>query len=294
MTVPQARSGTRRLALCLLCLIWAAAAMMPGTASAQRDPGGKSSRGSSTAMSAGAIDFGDDASQWSNDGECDDPRFTGPGMTTTPLLDEDIMHDATDCRLAFKAGRLEVDFGNDNGQWSNDGECDDPRFAGPGMTTTTLLEADIRHDATDCRTAFEAGQLTLSGSVETAGAPNATPAPTQPGVNAQGVNFGDDNGQWSNDGECDDPRFIGPGMTTTTLLDDDIRHDATDCRTAYEAGRLSVNFGDDNGQWSNDGECDDPRFAGPGMTTTTLLDSDILHDATDCRTAFEAGQLVLQ
>ena len=54
-----------------------------------------------------------------------------------------------------------------------------------------------------------------------------------------------------------------------------------------------INFGDDNGAWSNDGECDDPRFSGPGMTTTALLDEDILHDATDCRIAFEAGLLSL-
>ena len=54
------------------------------------------------------------------------------------------------------------------------------------------------------------------------------------------VDFGDDNGDWSNDGECDDPRFRGPGMTSTPLLDDDIKHDATDCRTAYERGDLTL------------------------------------------------------
>ena len=54
------------------------------------------------------VDFGDDSSKWSNDGECDDPRFVGPGMPTTPLLEEDSMHDATDCKTAFDAGRLSV------------------------------------------------------------------------------------------------------------------------------------------------------------------------------------------
>ena len=43
------------------------------------------------------IDFGDDASQWANDSQCDDMRFEGPGMTTTLLLDRDIGHDASDC-----------------------------------------------------------------------------------------------------------------------------------------------------------------------------------------------------
>lgn len=52
-----------------------------------------------------------------------------------------------------------LDFGDDDGIWANDGECDDPRFEGPGMTTTGLLEEDTGHDASDCRTAFIAGQL---------------------------------------------------------------------------------------------------------------------------------------
>ena len=126
---------------------------------------------------AQTIDFGDDSGQWSNDGECDDPRFEGPGMTTTPLLDSDIRADATDCRTAFKAGMLTlrsddnpadmivggVNFGNDEGEWSNDGECDDMRFAGPGMTGTMLLSDDIMRDASDCRAAFQGGLLTLAG-----------------------------------------------------------------------------------------------------------------------------------
>jgi hypothetical protein len=63
--------------------------------------------------------FGDDASQWANDRECDDPRFQGDGSATT-LLDEDRAHDATDCRALFEAGRIALradddsDFG-DNG-----------------------------------------------------------------------------------------------------------------------------------------------------------------------------------
>lgn len=53
-------------------------------------------------------------------------------------------------------------------------------------------------------------------------------------------------------------------------------------------------FGDDAGQYSKDGECDDPRFEGPGMTTTALLNDDVLHDATDCQAAFDAGKLTLR
>ncbi|MEL6684703.1 MAG: hypothetical protein AAFN63_09090 [Pseudomonadota bacterium] len=121
---------------------------------------------------AQSINFGDDSSQWANDGECDDGRFTGPGLTSTPLLEEDVLADATDCRTAFEAGRLTlagvaadgtIDFGNDSGEWANDGECDDMRFAGPGMTTTPLLQDDIMRDASDCRDAYSAGRLKLAG-----------------------------------------------------------------------------------------------------------------------------------
>ena len=34
------------------------------------------------------VDFGDDASRWANDGECDDPRFEGNGMAPA-LINED-------------------------------------------------------------------------------------------------------------------------------------------------------------------------------------------------------------
>ena len=118
---------------------------------------------------------------------------------------------------------LAVEFGDDKGDYTNDGECDDPRFSGPGMTATALLAEDILHDATDCRAAFNAGKLTLRG------------------IGADGsIDFGDDNGEYTNDGECDDPRFVGPGMTATALLADDIMHDATDCRTAFDAGAIKL------------------------------------------------------
>ena len=57
---------------------------------------------------ASTINFGDDAGKYSQDGECDDKRFAGDGMTATPLLDSDIKHDATDCRAKFAQGRLSL------------------------------------------------------------------------------------------------------------------------------------------------------------------------------------------
>lgn len=122
-------------------------------------------------------DFGDDASVWANDGECDDGRFAGAGMTSTPLLEEDIGHDASDCRTAWNAGSLRLadvkpsgsdgapDFGDDESEWAFDDECDDPRFVGPGMTDTTLLDEDMYHDATDCEAAWDAGDIELRESL---------------------------------------------------------------------------------------------------------------------------------
>ncbi|MEK9586546.1 MAG: hypothetical protein VW039_10180, partial [Halieaceae bacterium] len=62
----------------------------------------------------------------------------------------------------------------------------------------------------------------------------AKPARTQ-----QPVEFGDDRSAWSNDGECDDPRFSGAGMAETLLEEDQFR-DATDCRTLYEQGLIRL------------------------------------------------------
>lgn len=53
------------------------------------------------------IDFGDDLSQWANDGECDDPRFSGGGVAST-LLDGDRYHDASDCSALYAAGSVQL------------------------------------------------------------------------------------------------------------------------------------------------------------------------------------------
>lgn len=118
------------------------------------------------------IDFGDDSGEYARDGECDDLRFDGEGMTQTPLLAEDLYHDASDCRAAFEAkritlspmfirlsGKAEIVWGDDSGDFSRDGECDDMRFEGQGMTFTPLIAEDIGRDASDCRAAFEEGKI---------------------------------------------------------------------------------------------------------------------------------------
>jgi hypothetical protein len=262
----------------------------------------KDAGAAATAMTAAEIDFGDDSSEWAKDGECDDPRFVGTG-SATQLVEADRMKDATDCRAAFEAGTVTlkdtsatstaaIDYGDDSSEWAKDGECDDPRFTGKGVATTTLAE-DIKKDATDCRAAVEAGTATYTGERD-----------------AAAFDFGSDFSKWANDGQCDDLRFEGPGVDKK-LLSEDLMGDATDCRTLLEEGKVSIrkvytpeyaagapydssgiDFGDNSSSYSNDDECDDPRFEGPG-TATTLLDSDRLADADDCRAAYEAGTIVL-
>jgi hypothetical protein len=255
------------------------------------------------------IDFGDDSSKWANDGECDDPRFTGAGAAAE-LVDEDRLKDATDCRAAYEAGTVtfsdeadggvaaqpladaDIAFGDDSSEWANDGECDDPRFTGTGVARETLA-ADIRRDASDCRAAYEAGTAQFQGE-----------------KSAMAFDFGSDFSRWANDGECDDLRFTGPGVDKK-LLAEDLMGDATDCKALLDEGRISIravyspeyaagapydsseiDFGDNSSSYADDGECDDPRFEGPG-TATTLLESDRLADANDCKAAFEAGTIML-
>ncbi len=110
-----------------------------------------------------------------------------------------------------------VDFGNNSSTLANDGECADPRFEGRGMATT-LLDEDAYADANDCRALFRNGSIRLR---------------------VQYVDFGNNSSTWANDGECDDPRFIGRGMAEV-LLDEDAFRDANDCRALYRSGSIRL------------------------------------------------------
>ncbi len=115
------------------------------------------------------------------------------------------------------------------------------------------------------------------------------------------LDFGDDDGKYVRDGECDDPRFEGPAAAADLRLGDR-GHDATDCRRLWEAGRVRlagvdlirgrVDFGDDASEWARDGECDDPRFEGPGVDLF-LFHEDRGRDATDCRRLWQEGSVRL-
>jgi hypothetical protein len=271
------------------------------------------------------IDFGDNASTWAHDGECDDPRFTGRGMTDNPPREDDRGHDAADCRAAYEAGRLslrepetappqidlaapatdsdgdaaapttvpipaDLDFGDDTSLWANDGECDDPRFAGEGVSDRPQRD-NIRRDAADCRAALEAGRAVFAGEIP----------PLWSGAH-DGVEFGDNAGGFPGDGECDDPRFAGAGVALNANRLN-ARHDAHDCREAYDAGEAEfvgeiapgfegvhdeIDFGDNSGGFPFDDECDDPRFSGENVAEGAIRDN-VRKDADDCRRAYDQG-----
>ena len=278
------------------------------------------------------VDYGDDSSHWANDGECDDPRFVGDGMAGT-LLAKDEGRDASDCQALFELGRIRlrpeneglepslensrsgntggrIDYGDDSSRWANDGECDDPRFVGVGMAGT-LLAKDEGRDASDCQALFELGRIRLRPENEGLEPSLESSRSGNPGGR---INYGDDSSHWANDGECDDPRFVGDGMAEALLVED-MGRDAADCRHLFELGRIRVrpededlaaslenslsgnlggtmDFGDNGSQWANDGECDDPRFVGDGMADSLLVE-DMGRDAADCRHLFELGLIRL-
>jgi hypothetical protein len=124
---------------------------------------------------------------------------------------------------------------------------------------------------------------------------------------AQDPVFGSNESQWSNDGECDDRRFAGPGMAVDLDIAN-IGKDATDCTDLFASGSLTLwdataatqatqcaalNFGDDSGEYPNDGECDDPRFEGIGEASQINTDN-LFKDATDCSALCGYGAIALR
>lgn len=117
-----------------------------------------------SAAKAQEVDFGDDSSEFAQDGECDDRRFFGASMANSIGLQE-VGRDATDCKRGYDAGALwlwdpaearaatdcaAISFGDDASQYAGDGECDDIRFEGIG-SGATLLPEDMFRDAADCQ-----------------------------------------------------------------------------------------------------------------------------------------------
>lgn len=197
--------------------------------------------------------------------------------------------------IAYRSEAPALLFGDDSSAFANDGLCSDTRFRGPGMGNN-MGELEMANDATDCMTLFDAGEIFLASE--------------QANLVIQSIEFGNDEGSFPGDNECDDPRFEGPGAFSGG---DDVLGDATDCRNLLYQGAVSfigdegiqdrdddffgdevdladMEFGDDASTWANDGECDDPRFAGNGAADS-FSDEDAYHDATDCSELYATGDI---
>ncbi len=207
-------------------------------------------------------DFGDDSSEYANDGDCDDTRFVGDrGGSAIENSDSHVRHDATDCRTRFNQGLIRWDtdstqnaqtlrgqargempdrrgdFGDDSGDFAHDGDCDDTRFVGDrGGSAIESSDNHVRHNATDCRTRFNQGLIRW----DTDSTP--TPTPNASGLGASrdsSGDFGDDSSEYANDGECDDTRFVGDRGFAASGNNNHIGRDATDCRDRFRAGLIS-------------------------------------------------------
>ncbi|MBU2607024.1 MAG: YbjN domain-containing protein [Alphaproteobacteria bacterium] len=63
-------------------------------------------------------------------------------------------------KVMMMADKAHDDFGDDSGEYANDGTCDDVRFTGEGRSIL-LTDSHIRKDASDCRAAYDAGTITV-------------------------------------------------------------------------------------------------------------------------------------
>ncbi len=105
------------------------------------------------------------------------------------------------------------------------------------------------------------------------------------------IEWGDDSGDYANDDACDDARFHEDG-DDWNYQRDHVLHDATDCRTLYESGSITMylDFGNNSGEYADDNTCDDNRFTGEGRSILTT-DSHVKRDSADCIAAYQDGRL---
>ena len=221
------------------------------------------------------------------------------GAAMWMVLDLDAGFDS----LILSMVETDIEFGDDSGDWANDGECDDPRFEGPGAASFTSESSEM-HDANDCRSMYEAGRVTLVPGTGVVGA--ASSSSSQPTGNSRsnepaappedsytiGVPRGDINGATQSDGSIYASgtvygEAINAGDRGLSFMPDTTSYAPTPTRPEPE-----IDFGDDSSVFANDGECDDPRFEGEGMAFASF-DEYLARDASDCRTAFEAGTITL-
>lgn len=260
-----------------------------------------------TSISGGILNFGLDMANWAMDGECDDPRFIDAGQSASTSLfanSSDQYNDASDCKEAYEEGEIRmipgmrqrtpiglVVFGDDSGDWSHDGECDDPQFreseGGIGMAQYSL-DNDRFRDASDCQSLYQSGLVELDLAPELYAELLITDQPAiLSDIDQTGVAVTVSQGAVPE--EAQEPLAdAGPEETQVPLAD------AAPAETQEPVEDPLPDFGDDSGVWSNDGECDDPRFEntdnGFGMAYQ-LSSGSRLSDATDCNRLLEEGRI---
>ena len=118
-----------------------------------------------------------------------------------------------------------------------------------------------------------------------------TPSRPQEQISSELIAWGDDTGSYANDDACDDGRFHEDGDDWSYQRNHVLR-DATDCRTLYEAGNITLylDFGSNSGDYVNDNTCDDNRFTGEGRSILQT-DSQVKRDADDCIAAYRADTI---
>ncbi len=249
------------------------------------------------------IDFGDDSSPWALNGECDDKRFTGPGMGRI-LMDMDIGRDASDCRAGYEAGLLRL-VAEPVATASDSGPVTPPAPSAPPATPPATAEIPAPVPMSPAPAGgFSAGGVGKTDRVRGGG---VSPPPAMAEIVIDGIRFGDDSSPVSGDGECDDRRFAGPGMASI-LSWESMARDASDCAALYRSGDIylwnwrdaaiatrceAIDFGDDSGEYPNDYECDDYRFEGRGVAMNLRLEL-AGRDGSDCSRLCEYGMLSLR
>ncbi|NKB35310.1 MAG: hypothetical protein GKR91_19605 [Pseudomonadales bacterium] len=175
-----------------------------------------------------------------------------------------------------------IDFGDDNGFYTLDDECDDPRFQGPGAAFGSSM-SELFHDASDCRSQFEAGRVSLAeaGSMFSDDSLSmfgdsmpsvTTESPTPPALQIL-------SSLW-------DAISSAPGLNNATT---GMEIGSSNEPIVY-SGDDDIDFGDNSSVFSDDGECDDPRFEGSGMAGFTD-ESNTMRDANDCILLYMEGAL---
>jgi len=133
-------------------------------------------------------------------------------LTTTAItrqIQDENKTEESDAKLSVD----QIEWGDNSGDYANDDACDDARFHEDG-DDWSYQRNHVLHDANDCRSLYEQGEITLY------------------------LDFGDNSGDYADDNTCDDNRFTGAGRSILTT-DSHVKKDSADCIAAYQKNELN-------------------------------------------------------